>query len=117
MRGVLVLDPPTLTSLGVPGGLYEEDMPDLALSTLLASSSSYDVVLRRCGVDVRPAWGTSLVTVYCVFQAFTKQLELQNVALYNELWVETHCNEQPDPPSACLDHSWGEKDVRLGHPS
>jgi hypothetical protein len=43
--------------------------------------------------------------VYWVFQAWTKQFELQKVDLYRELRFETHWRPHPVPPSANIDQS------------
>mmetsp|Transcript_27600 Transcript_27600/g.59438 ORF Transcript_27600/g.59438 Transcript_27600/m.59438 type:complete len:97 (-) Transcript_27600:746-1036(-) len=79
-----------------------------------SSKLSNDPVLFLRGVP-RPAGSISLGTVYCVFHASTKQLELQKVQRKRLDCVETHWREQPDPPSACLDQSCGLKDVRRVH--
>mmetsp|Transcript_8390 Transcript_8390/g.17410 ORF Transcript_8390/g.17410 Transcript_8390/m.17410 type:complete len:80 (-) Transcript_8390:641-880(-) len=72
---------------------------------------SMEPVLFLNGVP-RFANTISFGTVYCVFQASTKQFELQKVQRKRLDCCETHWSEHPVPPTACLDQSWGLKDVR-----
>mmetsp|Transcript_27964 Transcript_27964/g.46266 ORF Transcript_27964/g.46266 Transcript_27964/m.46266 type:complete len:83 (+) Transcript_27964:1649-1897(+) len=79
------------------------ELPEDPTERMSSSILSIEFVRLRTGVflPARKSFGT----VYCVFHASTKHLELQKVQRNRLDWVETHWREHPDPPNACLDQS------------